>query len=126
MDITVLIMSESKTHSAKNESMRHQKYGLVDLFDIGKIQKQLNAFYTIDVSGVPVETLEQAKDLILPAVYSEPTIIELDQEPEILHRRRFVLDMSIATVEELSELEQERHLNLSWERAFDLFKDVTK
>lgn len=126
MNVTVLIMAVDKSHTATNEAMKHNKYGLVDVFPIGQLQRQMSTFYTIDVTGVPANTLDEAKELILPPVYADPLLVlaEVDT-PEIIHRRRFILDMSIVTEDELLELVSERHLNLPWARVFDLFKDIT-
>lgn len=126
IDVTVLIMAVDKSHVANNESMKHLKYGLVDVFPTGKLQKQTDSFYTVDVSDVPVDTLIEAKDLILQAVYAEPlNVLAVEDQPEIIHRRRFVLDMDIATNEELSDLAANRYLDLPWARVYDMFKDVT-
>lgn len=126
IDATVLIMAVDKSHEATNNAMKHHKYGLVDVFPIGQLQKQGYSFYTIDVTGIPVDTLDDAKYLILPPVYAEPlNVLANEDDPEIIHRRRFVLDMGIATVDELNGLAEQRHLDLSWARVFELFKDVT-
>jgi len=122
MDITVLIMAEDKTHTAAHTAMRHNKYGLVDIFPVGKLQKQLTKFYTVDVYDVPVKSLEEAKALILPPVYSALPLAT----PEVIHRCKFVIDSSLITAEELAELAANRHLNLTWVRASEMFKDITQ
>ena len=117
-------MSDSKTHNTSRPLMRHVKYGIVDIFPVGKLQKQEKNFYTIDVSGVPFNSIDEARSFILEPVM-ETVAVKDGLETYQKKRRKFEIDKLILKKSELSKLVSDRHLSIQWARFNSLIKDVS-
>jgi len=127
MPVTLLIMAEDKTHETEQLSLRYEKYGLVEVYPINKIQRQLHTFYTIDVLDTPFASLSAARDFFLEPVFKEIPVVIVnpeDENPEMLRRRRRVIDINEINTSEASSLLTDKHLTITWKRMLRLLKDT--
>lgn len=109
-DITILIMSKSNTHQATKNHLRHEKWGIVDVFTQGRLQRQAEAFYTINTTTAG-QTLDEVREYLLEQVWSYVTI-----EPELLARRKHKIKPVNVTQQEKDTFLNERHIDLTWQR----------
>jgi hypothetical protein len=106
-------MADAKTHTANsNQSARYKKYELVDVFEVGKLQKQLKSFVTVVVTDTPFSSLHDAK------VYLLESLTELRTDPAsgdtdyiVLHRRKFMFNLERYDIDLLLD----RTITLTWD-----------